>query len=185
MVGMGKLNEWVRGHAWLSVAIALFVGVAIGSGTSERSDATNPVAAEKDSPSSESVQQEQDESEPGPEESEAAPEPEPEPEEPEIKDGKFGLASCDLHLDFDNPQLLGSTEIANSGNVPIDVEITFKWLMGDGSKLEAESKVARVAVNKDKLVFFKVPITTDQVSLFQNHPKYYDSDNCKTNATIK
>jgi hypothetical protein len=104
------------------------------------------------------------------------PEPDPEPK------GKFGLASCNLG----SPDgLIGSTEVDNTGEVPLTARVTFKWQLGDGSFIEAEPKKTSVRVGGSKLVFFSAPADIDTQLSFQDHPGYFKGpNNCKTSATI-
>jgi hypothetical protein len=119
------------------------------------------------------------------EEPEPTEEPTPEPEPPAEPEGKFGLASCDLQLSLEGAStLVGSTEVENTGEVTAHLVVKFRWQLGDGSWVNAKPKEVSLAKGASRLVFFKATVTTDQVSLFQSHPGYTDSSNCKTNATI-
>lgn len=107
----------------------------------------------------------------------------PEPEPPAEPEGDYGLASCDVQL---GPpyQLIGSTRLENTGTVPAEIEVTFTWLYGDGTNEEAQPKTVTVGPGAEKLVFFKQPASGGDVDNFQDHPDYFDSENCKTRATI-
>jgi hypothetical protein len=105
------------------------------------------------------------------------------PAEPE---GKFGLASCDLNLDFGSAgsDLIGSTTVKNTGDVELTAEVTFAWLLGNGKKITDPSKSVTVKAGATKLVFFSHPASMTDVSLFQSHPDYFDGTNCTTHAAI-
>jgi hypothetical protein len=155
--------------------LLLGVGIGIGMGlTSEETAAPDTKASPDSTTSPEAVVES-----PSPE-----PEPEPpeEPEPPAEPEGDYELASCDLQL---GPyQVIGSTRLENTGAVPAEIEVTFTWLFGDGSKQEAEPKAVALAAGAEELVFFKHPVTLNEASSFQDHPDYFDSSNCKTRATI-
>jgi hypothetical protein len=165
--------------------LGLFIGVGAGGAETETEPtgnlASSTLRAENDELRAELEELRADNA---PDEVEAEP---VEVEEPvEEADGEFGLASCDVDLSFDGEdRLLGSTEVKNTGNVPLTAEVRFKWLLGDGSKIDAQPKTVKLNPGKDKLVFFQAPAPGNTVSLFQDHPKYFDSENCKTNALIK
>jgi hypothetical protein len=74
--------------------------------------------------------------------------------------------------------------VENTGTVPMEVEVTFRWLYGDGTNEDASAKTVTVGVGGEKLVFFKHPATIDEIGSFQDHPDYFVSGNCKTDATI-
>lgn len=97
------------------------------------------------------------------------------------------MASCDLHIGsgLDDYELIGSTEVMNTGSLDAKVSVSFRWQLGDGSWITAEDKTAKVGVGREKLVFFSVPVPQETGSSFQDHPRYFDSDNCKTNAVIQ
>ena len=101
--------------------------------------------------------------------------------------GKFGLASCDWSGNYSEKGYVGSVRVTNTGNVPIEVKVEFAWLMGDGSKLTTDPKTVGVKTGADKLVFFTHQATLSgpyAVGLFQDHPDYNKSKNCKAKATI-
>ncbi len=104
--------------------------------------------------------------------------------EPENESGKFGIASCDWSGMYNRSGFIGSVKLVNDGNVDIQVSVDFAWLMGDGSKLNATQRLVDVKVGANKLVFFKAPATLNSVGLFQDHPGYYKSNNCKIKAAI-
>jgi hypothetical protein len=93
------------------------------------------------------------------------------------------MKSCDLGGGNLN-SLVGSTEVENTGEVPIKVEITFKWQLGDGSWIDAKAKHIDLEPGRSKLVFFSEPVTLNEALNFQDHPGYFDGTNCKTNAVI-
>lgn len=107
---------------------------------------------------------------------------EPESTEPE---GKYVLTSCDIELSsglYAADTLIGSARVINSGDVSLDATVTFAWLLGDGSKVKAEPKHITLGTGQRKLVFFSAK--TQQTSLFQAHPGYYNGKNCKTVTEI-
>jgi hypothetical protein len=108
-----------------------------------------------------------------------APVVDPEPE------GRYGLASCDVDIEWEGmSRLLGSTQLKNTGEVTTESLVTFKWLLGDGSKINATNRKVVVRPGKEKYVFFKVDAPGNTVSLFQDHPAYFDGSPCKTKVTI-
>ncbi|MEX1102322.1 MAG: hypothetical protein WD739_10945 [Actinomycetota bacterium] len=66
----------------------------------------------------------------------------------------------------------------------LHADVTFSWLMGDGTKMAAEPKDVTVNAGASKIVFFTAPANLNSVSVFQAHPNYGRSSNCKTKATI-
>jgi hypothetical protein len=164
-----NLLKWILGA--VAALVLLGIGAAIGAGL-------NTQAAPSDSPSVPIASE-------SPEPSDS-----PSPEPPADPEGRFGLASCDLNIDSSAPggidgQLIGATRVKNTGSVPLKANVTFAWLYGDGSKAQATNKTVNVAAGASKLVFFKKPVTTDEMDLFQSHPDYFDSTNCKTKVTIQ
>jgi hypothetical protein len=107
--------------------------------------------------------------------------PAPEPEPQSEPKGRYGLASCVLG---ESDKLIGSTEVRNTGEVPLTAETSFKWQLGDGSWIKADSKMVKVGAGGDKLVFFQTPADLDTQLSFQDHPEYFDGTNCKTKVTI-
>ena len=113
-----------------------------------------------------------------------------------VKSGKFGVASCDIGSLFigggNNSLMVGSTQVHNTGTVPINVVITFAWLFADGSRLSTKDKTVTVGVGSSKTVLFHATANGTQVSLFQAMPAYLHASGqlkngnlCKTTANIK
>lgn len=124
-------------------------------------------------------------SSPSPEASEPSQSPTPTPEP--VLDGEYGIRSCELQLftNGDFSTLVGSTEIENTGTVDAILTVEFSWLMGDGSQLRAPNKEVTLRPGRNRLVFFReTGVGIDTAGNFQDHPRYFDSDNCKTKATI-
>jgi hypothetical protein len=156
----------------LGMVVTLFVGIGIGAaGTPEKQET---LAQTSPSPSaSPAVTTEL----PSP-----SPSPSPVNSEPS---GKYGLRSCEEQSVGNSYQLVGSTEVTNDGEVEATYEISFTWLLGDGTKVEAAPKSITLAPNRNRLVFFRHPSNIDQVLNFQDHPDYFDSKNCRTKVTIR
>lgn len=96
----------------------------------------------------------------------------------------YQMASCDLQIG-DSYALIGSTKVVNTGSLRAEVGVSFQWQLGDGSWITAEDKKVNVSVGREKLVFFSVPVPQETGSSFQDHPGYFDSDNCRTKTKIQ
>lgn len=163
----------MRSHLVITVLGAFILGALAGAGGSSDLEPTaSPVASDPV----------EEESEPEPvEEEEPEPEPEPEPEIDPEPQGDYALATCDLGSD---DKLIGSTEVINTGDVPASLGVSFKWLLGDGSAVKAENKQVTLPPGRERYVFFEHPADIDLQLSFQDHPDYFDGDNCKTKVNI-
>jgi hypothetical protein len=157
----------------LGMVATLFIGIGIGAAGAPPEEETTAASPVAESPTTEAP------ASPSP-----SPTPTPEPVPPKPS-GKYGLASCDEQSTGGGYQLAGSTEVTNDGEVEATYEITFAWLLGDGTKVEAKPKTITLAPDRSRLVFFRRPSSIDQVLNFQDHPDYFDSKNCRTRVTIR
>lgn len=102
-------------------------------------------------------------------------------------EGSYKLASCELDLggSINSYKLIGSVRVQNTGDVPINAVVSYKWLLGDGGEVKAaDQKVSNLAGGKRKLIFFSEKVSQDVGGSFQDHPGYFNSKNCKANAKI-
>jgi hypothetical protein len=98
-------------------------------------------------------------------------------------DVRYKITVCNLDVGKSGYTLFGSVRVANTGEVPIDAEVTFSWLLGDGGKLEATPRRVK-NLDGNTLVFFGEKVSREVAGSFQAHPDYFYSRNCAANAEI-
>jgi hypothetical protein len=175
----GKVNVWVREHAWLAVGIGLILGMSLGAAATKVDPAeekTSSVAAEPEESSSEEETSET-----------TTPTTEyvaPVQEDPEVRFSQ----TCDYLLSneiYGDISLIGDSKVRNTGNVGVRGKIIFRWNQAGAAPIKEEKEFRlEVGTTTHVRANLKYPYQGeggDIVDRIQALP--YD-DHCKVNAVL-